>query len=530
MIPVTSRPEHGAVAVIAAITTSAVLFIVGAMAVDLGDAFARRESLQTSADLAALAGARELPDIGRARSAAIASLCDRAASENTVAGWPAGTCSSRNWADDGDLRNGEIEFFAADSNANGFLDDGTAPAGVTRSGSAGDERVTSGPATSLRVVTAPATVRFHLAAAVGVNSVTLQRAATSTTATPAGPRAVAPFYLVDGQDEDPQVCFWFGGPTTPAPSDRSACDASRANRGFVDAPRWVGGGGGGAIPAPQANLQFGLDRSVVPWTAYPVQPANPAPPAATSCAAAAGTATTFGAAAPARTPVNCLPLATASLSRAATDAFLNSGTARLRPEPTCPGRTNTISLGLHSGLAVNSLFQQAFMNATNGAQVADLAAYYQLGKHPAPFPTSLRGALSSAILGCPQLALVPVVSLPNTGPDGPRVPPAGGTYPVVGMRYVWFGDDSPFRCCTGTYYQERGFVFSLFGNRLIGIKAYVIDPRLLPETVTGSPTLNAWTGPVWPGRSGSGSGQPISPGPRQLRLTHDSADPIPEAP
>ena len=49
------RTDDGIVAVVTAIV-AVLLFSVGALAVDLGNTFSRRRAVQTTADLAALAG------------------------------------------------------------------------------------------------------------------------------------------------------------------------------------------------------------------------------------------------------------------------------------------------------------------------------------------------------------------------------------------------------------------------------------------------------------------------------------------
>ena len=109
--------DRGTVAVIVAITLSLVLMAVGALAVDLGNAFARRRALQNSADLAAMAGAGKLPDIDEARTAALANLCGSATEEGLPSPATTSTAgprrlpadpSSATWVCDGDLDNGEI--------------------------------------------------------------------------------------------------------------------------------------------------------------------------------------------------------------------------------------------------------------------------------------------------------------------------------------------------------------------------------------------------------------------------------------
>lgn len=59
----TGRRESGAVAIVVAIS-AVLLFVFGAMAVDIGAAYAERRAAQNSADAAALGGANALPDMG----------------------------------------------------------------------------------------------------------------------------------------------------------------------------------------------------------------------------------------------------------------------------------------------------------------------------------------------------------------------------------------------------------------------------------------------------------------------------------
>ncbi len=168
--------EEGAVAVIVAVTAlSMVLFGVSALAVDLGDAYARQRQLAASADLAALAGAGQLPDRAAARTAALENLCSQA---NVVQGWPAGTCptpaDSATWDFDGNLTNGEIQFYtgAPDPGSNRF--------------SAG-QLATGTTATGIRVLTPNATVQFGFATALGYSSVDVRRAATAALFNARGP-------------------------------------------------------------------------------------------------------------------------------------------------------------------------------------------------------------------------------------------------------------------------------------------------------------------------------------------------------
>ena len=203
------RPDDrdaGVTAVIVAITLSTVLMAVGALAVDLGNAFARQRALQTSADLAALAGAGRLPDAAGARAAALENLCDDG---NRVFGWPDGACPR-------DPATGALLLDAitwdADLDPDGDRDE-----------SNGDIRIdtgTAGQATGIRVVTPAATVTFGLAAVLGMESVAVRRPATARVGTPSrGFARPAPFFLAPGESgtfcvKDPEPG---GGDTTTPP-------------------------------------------------------------------------------------------------------------------------------------------------------------------------------------------------------------------------------------------------------------------------------------------------------------------------
>ncbi|MDP9240564.1 MAG: pilus assembly protein TadG-related protein, partial [Actinomycetota bacterium] len=64
--------EAGAAAIVLVCgLASGVLFGLGALAVDLGNAYARKRATRTAADLVALAGAQGLPDMVKARTMAL---------------------------------------------------------------------------------------------------------------------------------------------------------------------------------------------------------------------------------------------------------------------------------------------------------------------------------------------------------------------------------------------------------------------------------------------------------------------------
>lgn len=173
--------DQGAVAVIVAIA-ALMLMALGAVAVDLGNAWARKRTVQTSADLAALAGAAGLPDITEARTLALDYL-RRNNTEGTtlppcaVTSATAPTC----WDNDDDYANGEIDFYGNDTNGDGRYEQT-------------ELTVTSGQAFAIRVIPPGAKVDFGLAGAVGFSSTTVTTPATAAIGSPLG-LGIPPFYL-----------------------------------------------------------------------------------------------------------------------------------------------------------------------------------------------------------------------------------------------------------------------------------------------------------------------------------------------
>lgn len=101
MLNRTRDNDTGAVAVVVAICAT-LLLGVGALAVDLGNAFARKRATQTDADFAALAGGAHLPDASAAFDAAYDYL-----QRNLPGG---GAMPAEAVLADGDVTNGEIDI------------------------------------------------------------------------------------------------------------------------------------------------------------------------------------------------------------------------------------------------------------------------------------------------------------------------------------------------------------------------------------------------------------------------------------
>lgn len=155
--PRQSGDDAGAILVMTAILV-VLVFAFAAVAVDLGDSFARRRQVQSQADMAALAGAALLDGTSASAAPAIAEAASYL-TRNLVMGdaFDAGQLS------DADMSNGEIQ-------------------------------VTDGY-TRIRVTAPPATVAYGLARVIGHASAQVQAVAVAGIYTPG---KLAPFFIADG--------------------------------------------------------------------------------------------------------------------------------------------------------------------------------------------------------------------------------------------------------------------------------------------------------------------------------------------
>lgn len=141
-----SRDDCGVVAVVVAIC-SLLLLSVGALAVDMGNAWTQRREVQTEADLAALAGGAALPANTSTQRQVVAQKVLTYLKSNATYGQDDGASNAWTAAQlqDGSLANGEITFPTPNQ---------------------------------LRVVSPPSTVEFGLAGAMGFRSTDVSAAAT----------------------------------------------------------------------------------------------------------------------------------------------------------------------------------------------------------------------------------------------------------------------------------------------------------------------------------------------------------------
>jgi hypothetical protein len=170
------KNESGAVAIIAAVSSLAI-FGIAAMAVDLGNAFARARDVQAQADFAALGAGRHLPVTAadRATGAAYSTMSPsaQAAIDEVVAYLNA----NQPLDEDGKSCPGDPRCVTAA----GLTD------GVTANG-----EVTFPSVSKMQVLTPPALVRFGLAQVLGVSSTDLIKDATVGLGSPG---KTLPFYI-----------------------------------------------------------------------------------------------------------------------------------------------------------------------------------------------------------------------------------------------------------------------------------------------------------------------------------------------
>jgi len=179
----THRDERGAVAIMYALL-SVVLLISAALAVDIGNAVARKSDVQGQADFAALAGASQL---GSSTSGAVPAAVVQAVKDQLNENRPLnsdGTCRAQtpcvqttSQLTDGVLTNGEVRFCS-----------GTSPAGCHKSG--------------LQVVAPYAQVDFGFARILGLDTIDVDGTATVGLFSPKG---VMPVYAVSGCDSGQQT-------------------------------------------------------------------------------------------------------------------------------------------------------------------------------------------------------------------------------------------------------------------------------------------------------------------------------------
>ena len=186
--------ESGATAVLVALMAT-VLLSVGALAIDLGNAFVRQRDTQSQADFATLAGVPALPATTTTTSATDPAIIAAAAylyrnQPQNDSGTPRRT-QAQLASDlvDQDRSNGEAYYGDFGS---------ISPTGNWSAALAPNPSVNE-----LTVVTPPALVKFGFAAVMGFKSTKVKSAATGALGSPAA-TSVAPMFAVNGCDYGPQ--------------------------------------------------------------------------------------------------------------------------------------------------------------------------------------------------------------------------------------------------------------------------------------------------------------------------------------
>ncbi|GAA1925956.1 TadE/TadG family type IV pilus assembly protein [Nocardioides marmoribigeumensis] len=192
------REDRGAIAVIVAISAT-LLFVLAAMSVDLGNAWARARQSQSQADLAALAGGQELPAGDSAHQLQIAQVVADYLNDNRISSDQPNVTASA--LQDGNDANGEISFPKD---------------------------------TQLKVVPPLSQVNFGFASVIGANNVSVARTGTvEKRALTPKPDKILPMWL-------PASCVYgpVEGDTDPHTSPSASPTYSPASQGFTVSTRF----------------------------------------------------------------------------------------------------------------------------------------------------------------------------------------------------------------------------------------------------------------------------------------------------
>lgn len=381
------RRDEGVVAVVVALC-AIVLFGFGALAVDLGNQYARARSAQTDADFAALAGAAQLPDQTAAFNAAYNYLKLNLPQDDS--GAPVGDPTNYS---DGLPGNGEISFPTA---------------------------------TRITVITPLRTVSFGLAGALGFKSGSVTRTATAEVRSP---KKILPFFMNLSCDLGSQVIKQ--PPPGPKVTATTCGMSSTGDFGLIDSPR-LDVSSSSVSQALDLNLSLGEDHTVVPF-----QPSllTPMPPATwpKNCQLTGSKPVPGGIwdDDPTLNTANCMDIDNGLGVAATTAGLITGGTAggvpfdgRLTKKSTiCPGRSDVSVLGEQINNDVLSCFLKpgyTLMDLENGTP----------------------NILKDDVLQSPRFFYVPVLNA--------SVEPPNGFYPIVEFRGVFITDETATSSSSGT--------------------------------------------------------------------------------
>jgi hypothetical protein len=196
MIAAKSRDERGAVAIMAVVLMG-LLLITGALAADMGNAWARKRDMQTQADVAAISAANWGKDSDL---------------------WPADTSEKR-----AEITDEVARYILEDNNsAIGMSQTTTATvvAALTDGDASNGDIEFSGDGTEMRLVPPPATVQFGLATAFGYSSTDVTAAATVRLFSEVPNSDVVPLYIPNNCSFGAVEADTSGGPPpSSGPSD-----------------------------------------------------------------------------------------------------------------------------------------------------------------------------------------------------------------------------------------------------------------------------------------------------------------------
>jgi hypothetical protein len=384
----TARSDEGAVAIVVALC-AIVLFGFGALAVDLGNQYARARTAQTDADFAALAGAAQLPDQSAAFKAAYNYLKLNLPQDDN--GAPVGDPANYT---DGAPGNGEISFPTA---------------------------------TRITIITPLRTVSFGLAGALGFKSGSVTRTATAEVRSP---KKTLPFFLNLSCNVGSQVIKQ--APPGQAGGTVTGCgQSSTGDFGLIDSPR-LDVSSNSVSQALDLNLSLGEDHTVVPF-----QPSllTPMPPATLkqNCQLTGSKPIPGGIwdNDPTLNTANCMDIDNGLGVAATTAGLVTGGNAaqisfdgRLTKKSTiCPGRSDVTVLGEQINNDVLSCFLKP------GYTLTDLE-------------NGTPNILQDNVLQSPRFFYVPVLNA--------SVQPQNGFYPIVEFRGVFITDETAASSASGT--------------------------------------------------------------------------------
>lgn len=421
------RREDGATAVIVAIL-AVVLLSAGALAVDLGNAWARKRDAQTQADLAALSAGHLLPMTAANRSSIALEVARYLGGNNEVHGQPSTVGADLT---DGDPGNGEIVFENAGQR--------------------------------MRVRTPSARVDWVLAGVFGDGDGTSVAAeATVEVMSPLPPMSdMLPMWMPDSCPFGPGMADTASGggkeKKDSEESDDVGCSESGGGQfGQLDSPRRD-------VSQLQAalaeNTAVGLDHLIMPFTGATQEECgkkNHAPPTG-------GIQDND----PAKPVVNCLMPQTGNDGPALLDGLITgtgSSPGRLAAvngatSSSCGGRTNTAV----SGVTINNDVLSCFLR--DGYSLDDIAQ-----------PTGVtQEMLDPAVVDSPRFVWIPILNTPDRDIDNntfyaiKRFVPGFITYQHRGATRSVPGDDP-----TG----DNGVAVS--GGKVESVQVFTFNPDALP--------------------------------------------------